>query len=253
MISPQKGERGMPDFTVIEGGGPEGRDRVLAEEELSNALYDAAANLLRVIRGAGKPHELVRQFNNVVQASIQFREAFGHGPPSHLLAKILRMHDDVQELDLTLAAGKFTKADIDRKYEDGTTDRMCAESAIKSGALQLIASQFIDQPLQERAGQSQMRDGINEAIKAKAKIRAYWSAKYPSSAKPCEEAQTGNAAFRIKGWKTKRQRAKAVTGKRTALFSGQFQGLSYLTIIADGPGRSQASWPSVSTTPRFFS
>ncbi len=44
----------MPDFTVIEGGGPEGRDRIRVEQEFEFALREAAANMLRIIRGAGK-------------------------------------------------------------------------------------------------------------------------------------------------------------------------------------------------------
>ena len=38
----------MPDFTVIDGGGPEGRDRISAEQELRDVLQVTAANMLRV-------------------------------------------------------------------------------------------------------------------------------------------------------------------------------------------------------------
>jgi hypothetical protein len=62
-------------------------------------------------------------------------------------------------------------------------DRSYAEQAIKAGVLQLIASQFVGQTLQERAGESEMRDGINKAMAARLKSRQYWEAKYPASAK----------------------------------------------------------------------
>jgi hypothetical protein len=161
----------MPDFKVIDGGGPEGRDQTFAEQELREALQCAAANLLRVVRGAGKPYELVTQFNAVVQASVQFKDAFGHRPPSHLLADILGMRDDVQELHERNAAGKLAEGALDRWYEDGTIDRMYAESAIKAGVLQIIASRFVDQLPQERAGQSEMNDGVNKAFAARTKSR----------------------------------------------------------------------------------
>jgi hypothetical protein len=62
----------MPDFTVIEGGGPEGRDRILAEQEFKFALRQTAANMLRIIRGAGKPFELLTQMSDVVELPSRF-------------------------------------------------------------------------------------------------------------------------------------------------------------------------------------
>ncbi|WP_407174552.1 hypothetical protein [Bradyrhizobium sp. STM 3562] len=164
----------MADFRVIEGGGPEGRSRLLAEQELRNALHITAANLLRIVRGAGKPYELMMQFNRVVQAAIQYRDAVGHWPPSDLLGQMLRMRDEVDEMHEREAAGKCTEADMERWYEDGTIDRKYAEASIKAGVLQIIASQFVDQPLQEKAGKSEMSDG--KLIAAKAKSHAYWNA-----------------------------------------------------------------------------
>jgi hypothetical protein len=173
----------VPDLTVIDGGGPEGRNRIFAEQELRNALRETAANMLRVIRGAGRPYELIQQFSNVVQIAIKFRDAFGHWPPSHMLGEMLAMHDEVHAMDEKQSAGRFTKADMDRWYEDGTMDRKYAEHSIKAGVLQIVASQFVGQTLQERAGESEMSDGINKAIAGRQKSNKYWEAKYPPAAK----------------------------------------------------------------------
>jgi hypothetical protein len=45
----------MQNFTVIEGGGPAGRDRIFAEQEFEFALREAAANMLRIVRGPESP------------------------------------------------------------------------------------------------------------------------------------------------------------------------------------------------------
>jgi hypothetical protein len=190
-------ERSIPDFTVIDGGGPEGRDRIFAEQELRNRLHETAANMLRIIRGAGKPYELVTQLNDVVKAAIKFRDAFGHWPPSHVLSEMLAMHDDVHEMDEKHAAGRFTKEDMDRWYDDGTIDRKYAVQAIKAGVLQTIASQFVGQTLQERAGETEMRDGINQVIAAKKKSREYWDAKHPAPTRTSAKKRKPSAPRRF--------------------------------------------------------
>jgi hypothetical protein len=179
----------VPDLTVIDGGGPEGRDRIFAEQELRNALLETAANMLRVIRGAGKPYELITQFSVVVQSAIKFRDAFGHWPPSHTLAEMLAMQDEVDEMYEKRAAGRFTEADMDRWYQDGTMDELYAERTIKAGMLQLVASQFVGQTLQERVGESEMSDGINKFIAAREKARKYREAKYPAPVKAGRKKQ----------------------------------------------------------------
>jgi len=47
----------MPDFTVIEGGGPRDGTEYLRSKEFEFALREAAANMLRIIRG---PESLMR-------------------------------------------------------------------------------------------------------------------------------------------------------------------------------------------------
>jgi hypothetical protein len=92
---------------------------------------------------------------------------------------MLKMHDEVHAMDEKLAAGRFTKEDMDRWYQDGTVDRKYA-IAIKAGVLQAIASQFVGQTLQERAGESEMIDGINKVIAARKKSNDYWDATHPA-------------------------------------------------------------------------
>jgi hypothetical protein len=193
----------MPDFTVIEGGGPEGRDRLLAEQEFTFALRQTAANMLRIIRGAGKPFELLTQMSDVVAAAIKVRDATGH-LPHELLQTILHGTDETTALWEKLQKGEIDEATIDRWQEDGTISRMYAERIIKDGVLQMVASQLVGQMLQERAGETELRDGINKAFDARAKHHKYWGPKRSAHAKPARKTR-----------KSPTQRSGSKPGKRS--------------------------------------
>jgi hypothetical protein len=164
----------MVDFQVIEGGG-EHRDaeRDLAEQEFANYLREAAANMLRVIRGAGRPGALIKQCHDMVVAAIDFREVAGHGPPAAKVASILAVEDEADEMFRKHASGQIKQESIDRWDEDGTFDRMYAEGAIQRGALQIVASKLLDQVMQVRAGESEMHDGIRRLTVARERHRKY--------------------------------------------------------------------------------
>jgi hypothetical protein len=160
----------MPDFTVVEGGGPEGRDQILAEQDFKNALRAVAANMLRIIRGAGKPYELLIQLSDVISAAVKVREVTGQ-LPTDVMVNVLQGESKTEAIWERYAKGEIDKTAIDRWQEDGTIDRKYAEESIKAGALQVIASQFVDPSLQ-KAGQSELRDGINQAIAAREKSKS---------------------------------------------------------------------------------
>lgn len=165
----------MPDFTVIDGGGPEGRDQKLAELEFRSALRETAANMLRIIRGAGKPYALLMQMSDVVTAAVTLRDITGH-LPTEVLERVLHGDSETEAIWEKRRTGAIDEATIDRWQEDGTIDVKYAESTIKAGVLQIIASQFVGQALQERAGESEMSDGINKVIAARQKSNKYWDA-----------------------------------------------------------------------------
>ncbi len=90
-----------------------------------------------------------------------------------MIAKALKMNDAVEGLYERERAGEITERDIDHRHQDGTIDRHQAETAIKKGALQIIASQLLDQPLQEKAGETELRKGIRDAMTAQDKRQKY--------------------------------------------------------------------------------
>jgi hypothetical protein len=162
----------MPDFTVIEGGGPAGRDRIFAGQEFELALREAAANMLRVIREAGKPHALLRQMSDVVAAAVKVREVTGK-LPNDVLETVLRRESKIEAIWEKRRAGKIDEASIGRWREDGTLDQLEAEDSTKAGVLQSIASQLVGQKSQECAGQSEMYEGINKIFKARQETKRY--------------------------------------------------------------------------------
>jgi hypothetical protein len=164
----------MVDFRVIDGGGERSNaERDIAEQEFANYLREAAANMLRVIRGAGRPGALIKQFHDVVVAAIDFREVAGHGPPAGTLVSILAVEDEADEIFKKHASGLIKQESIDRWDEDGTFDRMYAEGTIQRGALQIVASKLLDQVIQVRAGESEMHEGIRRVNAAQERHRKY--------------------------------------------------------------------------------
>ncbi|WP_128925756.1 hypothetical protein [Bradyrhizobium guangxiense] len=161
-------------FKVIDGGGPskEERDKVQAHEEqvrrrewakgdISWAVRECAANLLRIVRGAGKPHELLLQMKKVIDSAVKFQEVHGYWPDDVIAAE-LHLDDERQEILERCRAGNLSQADIDRWRNDGTLDEMSAEYITFCGALQVIASRMIGQKTQESAGDSEFHRGLRE-------------------------------------------------------------------------------------------
>jgi hypothetical protein len=188
----------MPDFTVIESGGPAGRDRRLAEQEFAFALREAAANMLRIVRGAGKPYALLEQMSDVVAAAVKVREVTGQ-LPMDILETVLHRESKTEAIQEKRRAGEIDETSIERWQDDGTFDKLESEDSIKAGVLQIIASQFVGQRTQECAGESEMRNGINEAFKARQKARQYRDARLRSSTVKTTRKK-GKHGQRVVGW-----------------------------------------------------
>lgn len=133
--------------------------------------------MLRIIRGAGKPYALLKQMSDVVAAAVKVRD-LTHQLPTDILQTILHCESEAEAIWEKRRAGKIDETSIERWREDGTFNELEAEDSIKAGMLQIIASQFVGQTLQERAGKSEMRNGISKAIAAKETAKRYWTARH---------------------------------------------------------------------------
>jgi hypothetical protein len=116
------------------------RRRRSTEAEVGFALRRLAANLLRIIRGAGQPSDVVDQLTAVLKA-IEAHRAAGGLLSEDCVAPMLR---------------------LDYPERHGLDAERRAESFIVHAALQVAASRLMDQSFQERAGQIEMRQGVDE-------------------------------------------------------------------------------------------
>lgn len=127
-----------------------------AEDQVSWALRNLTANLLRIIRGAGKPHEIVEQSARLTQALVEYQEAVGHWPPSHELSEMLSIDHP----------GEWRS-----QSNSSERDFLEATECIVRGALQKAASRLIGQLTQERAGGRELYDGVRDLENARAEMR----------------------------------------------------------------------------------
>lgn len=134
-----------------------------AAQDVEWRLRELAANLLRVIRGAGKPYDLPQDAASFVRAVVAYQEAAGHGVPSDELSAMLT--DAVDQ-------------DIDRAQGD-ESDRAYAERKIMRGCLQIAASRLLGQRTQESAGDSELYDGARDLEAWREEQRRQWAAKVP--------------------------------------------------------------------------
>jgi len=160
-----KGDRPHGRFQSYRGGGPDKDEskrqqaREWAEHEFSWTIREVAANTLRIIRGAGKPDELLLQMKRTIDAAVKFQEAHDFWP-QNLIANELQIQSRVENFHDGLREGRYTQATINPWSEDGTFEKMDAEYIIQCGALQTIASDLVGQLTQKRAGEREFHDGI---------------------------------------------------------------------------------------------
>lgn len=145
-----------PDLRVVSDQSEEDIRRREAERELEWAkreirwaVNEFCANLFRVIRGAGRVHDLPMQLvklHNAIHAN-----AFREQP---------------QEMWWTFENALWEGVPAN---EARTDDLYWAQHTMVKGALQMVASTFVGQRTQYSRGQSELFDGLMEAEKIRAR------------------------------------------------------------------------------------
>lgn len=184
----------MP-FDVIEGGGQgkelrdKEREKAFAKDQFSWAARECAANVLRIVRGAGKPYELLIQMQRVIESAVKFQELHNYWP-SDVIANSLRVEN---EKEATLERGRnsgLSQEVIDSWWEDGTFQRMMAKHQMYCGTLQIVASRLIGQNIQERAGDREFFDGLMQLEDLRDAQRKKWREEQRAARAPRRKVAT---------------------------------------------------------------
>ena len=117
---------------------------------LSWPLRELAANLLRTVRGAGKPYAVAEQIFAVAEALQAYRDKVGNWPAEHDIRAAL---------------------DRDARWPEGKPrdEFGFGVDAMVDGGLQIVASQLLGQSAQESAGERELFEGLKivEDIRAR--------------------------------------------------------------------------------------
>jgi len=147
-----------------------------AREALVYPLREFAANLLRVIRGAGRPLELLRQMESCAALLREYSKAHGRQADEQLIHDIFDC--EVAENDYRpWIRQNRTENDRQRCEADGTAGIARAEHLIRNASLQIIASTLLDQLTQRRFGTRDLGEGLRLLKDAKEKSRRYYNPK----------------------------------------------------------------------------
>lgn len=133
----------MPDLRVVAERSAEEIKKQEAIAALKAALVDLAGNLIRVVRGAGRPQDIIRHLNDFASAFNGYSTAHGHGPSAHILGSMVKFDPD---LDMTA--------------DDDHFDLEICEQAICRSALQIVASTLLDQRMPRSQAEGEMQNSI---------------------------------------------------------------------------------------------
>jgi hypothetical protein len=114
-------------------------DAEWAKVKFDRALIEMAANVIRVVRGAGRPEDIINNCMNVVKAAVEHHDTTKRYPRPYDIATTLRLeHESIED------------------YESYWGGKQIAIRDMISGSLQVAASTLIGQPLQVKQGEREM-------------------------------------------------------------------------------------------------
>lgn len=135
--------------------------------EAEVAMRDLAANILRIIRGAGAPYELRRQMARLDQAMNDHWEAARQWPYSEIAGAVY-LHE---------------KPEAWERYDEHGQAEWYARQRIKSGALRAVAGEILGQQLQASHGETEMHSGMREWDRLCEEERKRWQQRETTLAK----------------------------------------------------------------------
>ncbi|MEO6013919.1 MAG: hypothetical protein ABIQ30_10095 [Devosia sp.] len=158
-----------------------GRDQRWAEDGLGGPLRTLAANLMRIVRGAGHPERLMDQIAALREAFDHYRAAFGHWPPPDVIHNALIIdHEPTSRESL----GDEERDEL-RRLSDW---REQSASEVQRASLQIIASMLLDQKPQLRSGEHDFWSSFYQTRDAHDAYLAGWNKSIvPKTRKPAKK------------------------------------------------------------------
>ncbi len=147
-------------------------ERNRAEGDLEFPFRNLAANILRIVRGAGRPEELVPQMVASLNAAEAYRALTGHHPRAKIYRRFLNLAEFY--FDPTTWADDKEKEAIKHLAMSGYPERIEAERMIHRGALQVAASRLLSQHTQEVSGDHELYAGVHLLKDSLAVQNIYW-------------------------------------------------------------------------------
>jgi hypothetical protein len=185
-----EGKRGG-HLSVVAGGDPEKARRDFERERIrcriEGSICELAANLLRVIAGAGKSYDLIEHMVAVIQACDEFQKAGGYQefgiPCSDIVERVLRegtdtwlqkMYDRGEELS------EEDRANLDRWSEDGSVTRELGQAQMVQSALRMVAGRLVEQRVQVSQAESQFWEGFRAIERSREEKANYRERRLPA-------------------------------------------------------------------------
>lgn len=115
------------------------------QERVDYALRVLAANIIRVVRGAGRPDDIIDQCNEVLKGAIEYHEKVGRFVSSDSVAAALRLERERIS-----------------DYDSFGGQRQLAMRRMIDGSLQVTASRLLGQVTQQRRGENEIFEAYRE-------------------------------------------------------------------------------------------
>jgi hypothetical protein len=138
-------EQDRPKLTVVSENTRQQVDANMLQERMDYALRELAANIIRVVRGAGKPDYVIDQCNEVLKAAIEYHSKTGRFVSDQSVAWALHL-----------------KPEQIRDYDSFEGQRQLAMRQMIRGSLQVTASRLLGQLTQENRGDSEMFEAYRD-------------------------------------------------------------------------------------------
>jgi hypothetical protein len=160
-----------PKLQVVAQNSQVAVDAEYAQQAIDRALLQLTANLIRIVRGAGKPEELIGQCAEFVNAAVDFQDKTKRWPPPNALVEAVRFEQD-RSTD----------------YDSFEARRQMAINTMIRGSLQMVASKLLEQRTQFDRGEDEFDRGyrILEDLfeeQRKKRIAEQRAARQPSATK----------------------------------------------------------------------